>query len=87
MEQIRTPSHCLTLTDRKSLTVTGVTEVVGFDETAVVIHTVSGTLTLEGQDLKLKNLSREQILVEGTIQSLSYGEESSAGGFWHRLFS
>ena len=34
--------HKLTLQERSRLTVTGVTEVVSFDDTAVVLHTVLG---------------------------------------------
>ena len=50
--------HKLSLSDRTALTMTGVTEVVSFDETAVVLRTVLGTLTVQGQELKLKTHSR-----------------------------
>ena len=79
--------HRLTLSDRKSLTATGVTEVDSFDEDSVVLSTSLGTLTIQGSDLKLKNLSLEsgQALVEGQISSLSYEEPRASGGFWRRL--
>ena len=35
--------HKLTLNDRSSLTMTGVTEVVSFDDSAVVLRTELGT--------------------------------------------
>ena len=38
-------AHALTLTGRKNLTMTGVHEVVSFDDTAVVLRTALGTLT------------------------------------------
>ena len=85
MEETRLP-HKLQLNERKSLTMTGVTEVVSFDETAVVLQTSLGLLIVQGQQLQLKNLSLEggQVAGEGDINALSY-EEPRQGG-WRRLF-
>ena len=79
--------HKLTLNERKSLTMTGVTEVVSFDETAVVLKTSLGLLTVQGQDLKLKTLSLEggQVAVDGQIFALVY-EEPREAGLWQRLW-
>jgi len=78
--------HCLTLRERRELTMTGVTEVVSFEETAVVLHTALGTLTVQGSGLQLKTLSLEggQVAVDGDISALIY-EEPRLGG-WRRLF-
>ena len=78
--------HKLQLNERKKLTMTGVTEVVSFDETAVVLQTSLGLLIVQGQQLQLKTLSLEggQVAVEGDINALSY-EEPRQGG-WRRLF-
>lgn len=77
--------HRLTLNERKQLSVTGVSEVVSFEESAVVLRTQMGTLVVQGQDLQLKTLSVEggQVAVEGTVSSLHY-EENRAGGGWLR---
>jgi len=79
--------HKLTLNERKNLTVTGVTEVVSFDENAVVVHTALGTLIVQGKDLSLKTLSLDggQVAVDGHVAALIY-EEPRAGGFMRRLF-
>lgn len=78
--------HGLRLKDRRELTMTGVTEVVSFSDTAVVLQTELGTLTVQGQGLQLKNLSLEggQVAVDGTISALIY-EEPRQSGFWRRL--
>ena len=78
--------HELQLNERKKLTMPGGTEVVSFDETAVVLQTSLGLLIVQGQQLQLKNLSLEggQVAVEGAISALSY-EEPRQGG-WRRLF-
>lgn len=81
--------HKLTLDQRNSLTMTGVTEVVSFDDTAVVVKTDLGRLTVQGQQLQLKTLSVEggQIAVEGSIASLQYEEPRQNGGLLRRLFA
>ena len=86
MEQMDFP-HKLTLQARKSLTVTGVSEVVSFDDTAALLHTTLGTLEIQGQQLQLKALSPEcgQVCVEGHICALYYEEPKTPGGFWHRF--
>lgn len=85
MEETRLP-HKLQPNERKNLTMTGVTEVVSFDENTVVLQTSLGLLIVQGQQLSLQNLSLEggQVAVEGTIGALSY-EEPRQGG-WRRLF-
>ena len=80
--------HKLTLNERKSLTMTGVSEVVSFDDTAVVLHTALGTLIVQGSGLQLKTLSLEggQVAVDGTVCALIYEESRSERGLWQRLF-
>lgn len=78
--------HKLCLNERKSLTMTGVTEVVSFDDSTVVLHTTLGTLMIQGQELQLKTLSLEggQVAVEGNISALVYEEPRQVFG-WRRL--
>ncbi|MBR4971975.1 MAG: sporulation protein YabP [Oscillospiraceae bacterium] len=82
-----TMPHKLTLNSRKELTMTGVSEVISFDENAVVLKTSMGLLRVHGQDLQLKNLSLEggQVGVEGKISAFLY-EEPRQGGALRRLF-
>lgn len=79
--------HKLTLNQRKNLTMTGVTEVLSFDESAVILRTGLGTLAVQGQELKLKTLSLEggQVAVDGRISALVY-EEPREGNLWQRLW-
>lgn len=78
--------HKLILDQRKNLTVTGVTEVVSFEEDGAVLKTVQGTLIIHGQQLKLKTLSLEggQVDVSGTVTALHY--EQPRAGSLRRLF-
>ena len=69
-------AHSLTLEGRERLTMTGVTEVVRFDEDAVELRTELGTLLVQGRELKLRTLSPKggTVAVEGTVAVLSYEE-------------
>ena len=87
MAEERQLPHKLTLNERKHLTVTGVTEVVGFDETGVVLRTETGTLVVQGRDLQLKAMTPEdgQVMVEGLVTALAYAEGGKRGGWLRRL--
>lgn len=87
VEQRLTLPHKLTLTERSSLTMTGVCEVVSFDESAVILRTSLGTLVVQGKNLQLKQLAPEggQVAVDGSITALFY-EEQHQGGWLSRLF-
>ena len=86
-ERIALP-HKLSLNERKNLTMTGVTEVVSFDDTAVILRTALGTLVVQGRDLQLKTLSLDggQVAVDGNISALNYEESKPAGSLFGRLF-
>lgn len=80
--------HKLILSDRKTLTMTGVTEVISFDDSAVVLQTALGILLVQGQQLQLTTLSLDggQVEVLGTVSALSYEEPRTNSGWKRRLF-
>ncbi len=80
--------HKLQLEQRRKLTMNAVTEVISFEENAVVLQTALGTLIVQGRELQLKNLSLEggQVAVEGEITALIYEEPRQGGGWRKRLF-
>ena len=80
--------HNLTLNERKKLALTGATEVVSFDETAVVLNTSLGTMLIQGRELKLKTLSLDggQVAVDGVVTALNYEEPRQRGSWTSRLF-
>lgn len=80
--------HKLQLNERNQLTMTGVSEVVSFEDSTVVLQTSLGTLIVQGQQLQLKTLSLEggQVAVDGTISALTYEEPRVKGGWRQRFF-
>lgn len=87
MEGLQQMPHKLILNERKVLTMTGVSEVVSFDELCVILQTGLGRLIIQGRDLKLKQLSLEggQVEVDGVISALNYEEPRERGGWVRRL--
>ena len=79
--------HKMTMIDRRQLSMTGVSEVISFDDASVVLRTDLGLLTVHGKELQLKNLSLEggQVAVDGSISALIYEEKRESGGFLRRL--
>ena len=82
-EQLGLP-HKLTLNSRSDLTMTGVTDVVSFDDESVVLHTELGTLMVHGRELQLKTLSAEggQVAVKGHVSALIYEEPRPQKDGW-----
>lgn len=76
------------LDERARLSVTGVEEVLSFDDVRIVMRTVLGELTVSGSGLHIGKLSLDtgELCVEGRVDELSYSEHEAQGGFWNRLF-
>jgi sporulation protein YabP len=82
-------AHRLTLEGRGKLGVTGVTDVLSFDETAAVLETSRGTLIVRGSGLHVEQLNLEagEVRVSGQVDSLTYEENArTQGSFLARLF-
>lgn len=69
-----TDTQNLVLQNRASLSVTGVSEVCGFDETRVSVVTVLGDLLVQGKNLRISRLSLDvgEVDIEGTVDRLEY---------------
>ena len=63
--------HSLRLVGRAELTITGVTEVSRFEEDGVLLQTDMGELTVQGEQLQLKELSLDggRVAVSGSISA------------------
>ncbi len=85
-------SHRLVFADRQSGSLTGIRDVVSFDENRVILDTDMGLLTIEGSGLHMKRLTLEkgEVDMEGKVDSLSYssneGYRKSGESWFARLF-
>jgi sporulation protein YabP len=78
-EKINVRPHRLTIDNRASSTMTGIRDVVSFDENQVVLDTDMGLLTLKGKDLHVSRLTLEkgEVDLNGTIESLLYSSNEA----------
>lgn len=69
------------LENRNNLNVSGVLDVLNFDEQMITLDTELGILVIKGSDLKLNkfNLENTELSVEGEITSLVYNDKSHVG--------
>ncbi|MDO4175628.1 MAG: sporulation protein YabP [Eubacteriales bacterium] len=81
--------HDLSLQDRQKMAVSGVNEVINFDENQVMIDTSLGTLIIRGNSLHVDQLSLDsgELRLTGRIDIMEYDDTTAAGGgFLRRLF-
>lgn len=69
----------LCLKERKSLEISGVREVVSFDDGEAVIITEDGELCIEGNGIRISELDSEsgKVSVSGRIDAMIYSAEPS----------
>jgi sporulation protein YabP len=68
----------LVLENREKLSVSGVLDVLSFDDEVVVIETELGLLNVKGEDLRINKLSIDtsEVVVEGNVYNLFYSEKN-----------
>ena len=78
-----TRMHKVTMTNRRSCTVSGVSDVLSFDIHEILLETEQGMLMKKGDDLHVNRLTLEkgEVDVDGRIDSFTY---SDAGGSGHK---
>jgi len=71
-------THSLSLENRKTAALTGVSEVLAFDENQVILMTESGEIALTGENLHVTRLMLEEgmLTVEGRLDSIFYTQRS-----------
>ncbi|MGN0621214.1 MAG: sporulation protein YabP [Porcipelethomonas sp.] len=89
-EKKSTAVHNVIMENRKSLTISGVTDVDSFDERCISLYTQMGELVIKGRDLHINEVSVEtgDMTVEGDIWALNYGDKDKHGAvsFIGKLF-
>ena len=67
----------LVLENRGKLSISGVLDVLSFDDQVVIVETELGLLTIKGENLRITKLSIDtsEVIVEGTISYLAYSNK------------
>ena len=67
----------LLLENRNKLNISGVLDVLSFDDQIIIVETELGILTVKGDNLRINKLSIDtsEVIVEGEIISLTYSSK------------
>ncbi len=67
------------LENREKLNVSGVLDVLSFDDQIVIVETELGLLTIKGENLKINklNIDTSEVTLDGNISSLLYSNSDS----------
>ena len=67
----------LILENRGKLSISGVNDVLSFDDQVVMIDTELGLLTVKGENIRINKLSLDtsEVVLEGTISYLAYSDK------------
>lgn len=91
-EEKKISKHSVIMEQRENISITGVIDVISFDEEAIVSETEMGVLILKGLNLHVNrlNLEKGELDVDGEIFSLTYEESGSygkvGGSFFSKIF-
>lgn len=68
----------LVLENREKLSISGVLDVLSFDDQVVVVETELGLLNIKGDNLRINKLSLDtsEVVVEGNVYSLNYSDKN-----------
>lgn len=86
-ENIR-KNHSIIVENRKKFILTGVKDVLSFDEQTVMLETELGRLAVKGDDLKLGqfNTDKGDVTGTGTIHAFIYTADTGERGLFSRIF-
>jgi sporulation protein YabP len=75
--KLEEPRGNITLENRKKLILTGVEEVISFDDEKILLNTKLGFLTIKGSELKMNKLDVQNgdVIIIGNISSIVYSSK------------
>lgn len=75
--RLEEPRGNIILENRKKLTLTGVEEVISFDDEKILLNTKLGFLTIKGAELKMNKLDVQNgdVIIVGNISSIVYSSK------------
>ena len=74
--------HKVIIDKRQRLSITGLIDVMSFDDETIVTETEMGILIIRGSELHVNslNLEKGELEIDGTVDNLNYEEESPLKG-------
>ena len=78
--------HAIAVKNREIATVTGVSEVLKFDEEGIMLKTSMGTLGIDCEDLRITthDLYLHEVDVDGKINGFMYAQQAKRKGLFRK---
>ena len=81
----------IVLENREKLSISGVLDVLSFDDQIIIVETELGLLTIKGEDLRNNKLSIDtsETIVNGNIMQIAYSEntvDKKGEGIFSKIF-
>lgn len=82
----------IVLENREKMSISGVSDVLSFDDQIIIVETNLGLLTIKGENLKINklNIDTSDFTLNGKINSMSYSETAfegkSSSGILSKIF-
>ena len=88
MDEVIRSNQNIIIEDRKKLTLSGVKDVISFDDETLLLETVLGRLTVKGAGLHIVNFDTASgdLFAEGKIYAAVYTSDEKNGWFFSRVF-
>ena len=82
LTNINKRAHKVTMNNRRSCSLTGVNDVLSFDENEIILETEQGMLMIRGMELHVNRLTLDkgEVDVDGRIDSFTYSEQAGTNG-------
>ncbi len=80
--------HNIIIESRKKLNISGIKEVMSFDDETIILESVYGRLTIKGEDLNIISFNTDSgdLSAEGKLYAVVYVDDTKrSGGFFSRL--
>ena len=74
-------NHSIIMENRRTMNISGITDVDSFDDRAVCLYTQLGELTIQGKELHIDSISVEtgNMTITGDIWAVIYGDKDRHG--------
>ena len=89
MNKEENTGHLLSLRNRNELKMTGITEVIAYNDDKISLTSKQGKLTINGKKLNIKKLNLEEtdIIISGHITEIKYQDKKNKNSLVKKIFN
>lgn len=75
--------------NREKISLSGITDVISFDDETLLLNSGMGRITVKGESLKIDSFNTDSgdLAATGKVHAVVYMSDVKQGGFFSRLFA